>query len=168
MGKPKKEKKTEGLFKGVFMAYFILIFHVVLLGAVGCLVLFFRGFVQYMLWIFLGGTALILASALYFLRRFRKEKEALGDTLRSPAFRGRSVEISLLGGMASVKLGQSQSPSENPALDGSGVMEPARQLEDPTTARIRELSALARLLEEDLITREEYNKVKQQIFKAYG
>ena len=40
------------------------------------------------------------------------------------------------------------------------------QLEDPETARIRELTELARLFEKNLITSEEYNKAKNQILKV--
>jgi hypothetical protein len=39
------------------------------------------------------------------------------------------------------------------------------QLEDPETVRIRELAELARLLENDLITREEFNEAKQRLFQ---
>jgi len=41
------------------------------------------------------------------------------------------------------------------------------QIEDPTTMRIKELTNLARLLEDKMITQEEYNKAKQQIFKSF-
>ena len=39
-------------------------------------------------------------------------------------------------------------------------------LEDPASARIRELSELVRLLESDLITLEEFNSVKRQLFQS--
>lgn len=166
--KKKKEKKAEGLFKGVFMAYFILIFHLLLLVALGGMVLFFRGFVEYMLWIFLGVAALVLGSGIYFIHRMRKGKKSLGDVLRSPHFKDRSVEVSFLGGLASVRLGApGQAAPVGPLLE-NGVADPRLQLEDPSSMRIRELNALARLLEDDLITREEYNKAKQQLFNSYS
>ncbi len=167
--KQKKEKKAEGLFKGVFMAYFILIFHLVLLVGLGAMVLFFRGFVEYMLWIFLGVTAIILGSGLYFIRRFRRDKTSLKEALHSPAFKDRSVEVSLLGGLASVRLGAPANPipPAGPLLEDNGA-NPRLQLEDPSSMRIRELNALARLLEDDLITREEYNKAKQHLFNSYS
>ncbi len=163
-----KEKKEGGLFKGVFVAYFILLFHVALLVIVGCMVLFFRGFIQYTLWIFLGIGSLILLSGLLFLRRMIREKRSLGEMLDSSTFKGRSVEVSLLGGLASLKLGAPGEPRMNepdryPAIEHQPG--PA-QLEDPTTARIRQLTDLARLLEQDLITLEEYQKAKQQLFDA--
>jgi hypothetical protein len=169
MPKKTKEKKAEGVFKGVFMAYFILIFHLALLVGLGAMVLFFRGFIEYMLWIFLGVSALVLGSCVYFFLRLRRDKQSLGEALRSPTLRDRAVEISLLGGLASVRLGAPSAPSgpavpmlENPTTN------PRLQLEDPSSMRIRELSALARLLEDDLITREEYNKAKQHLFNSYS
>lgn len=164
----KKEKKAEGLFKGVFMAYFILIFHLVLLVGLGAMVLFFRGFVEYTLWIFLSVAVLILVSAVLFIRRMRKDKKSLGDVLRSPNFKDRSVEVSFLGGLASVRLGAPGAAAPAGPMLESGVADPRLQLEDPASMRIRELNALARLLEDDLITRDEYNKAKQQLFNSYS
>lgn len=167
--KKKKERKAEGVFKGVFMAYFILIFHLVLLLGLGSIVLFFRGFVEYMLWIFLGVTALVLGSGIYFFQRIRKDKQSLGEALRSPAFKDRAVEVSLLGGLASVRLGapMAQGGPAGPLLENP-TADPRLQLEDPTSMRIRELNALARLFEDNLITQDEYNKAKQQLFNSYS
>ncbi len=157
--KPNKKKEREGLFKGIFMAYFILILHVILLMGLACVVLFFRGVVQYMVWILSGGCILILASALYFFRRLRQEGRSLGDTLNSPVFRNRSVEVNFLGGIASVKIGKGD---KTPALDNHGINVP--QLEDPETLRLRQLKDLSRLFENDLITPEEFSQAKQRIF----
>ena len=42
---------------------------------------------------------------------------------------------------------------------------PTLQLEDRGTQQVRELAELARLLEKNLVTLEEYNQVKARIFK---
>ncbi len=157
-----KKKDGDGLFKSVLLAYFILAVHVLLIAGLGVLVLFFRGVVNYMFWIFVAGTVLICVSAYYFYRRMKAEGKTLSEMLRNPVFGGRSVEISLLGGMASVKLGD---PSQNLSIEHD-KKNGAYQLESPETIRIREIKELADLLEKDLITLEEYNKAKQQIFKA--
>ncbi len=154
-----KAKASEGVLKGVFVAYFVLLLHVLLLVGLGCLVLFFRGFVEYMLYIFLGGTALILTSALLLIRRMRRERKSLGQALDSPAFRGRSVEVSFLGGIASLRLG---TPTEAPLI-GGGPGQGVPQLESPSAARVRELRDLANLYEDDLITREEFDRAKQEL-----
>jgi hypothetical protein len=75
------------------------------------------------------------------------------------------VEVSLLGGMATVKLGQSSRP---PAIGHDAAMDIPR-LEDPDASRSRdisELSELARLLEKDLITVAEFNKAKQHLLNG--
>jgi hypothetical protein len=154
------KNESEGVFKGVMLAYLILILHVLLVVLLGFLVLFFRGVVQYMPLIFLGGTALVSLSAWLFYRKLKREGRSLRDTLRSSTFQGRPVEISLMGGMASLKVGsQGAAPTiESPTAD------PARQLEDPATIKVRELSELARLLENDLITQDEFELAKNQLF----
>jgi hypothetical protein len=159
----KSEKKNEkaGLFKGVVMAYTILVLHVLLIAGVGCLIIFFRGITEYMAWILVGCSALIIFSGYYFYRRMKEEGRSLRDTLNSPMFSGRNVEISVLGGFASLKIG---TPNHMHVLEGSDRFEPFRQLEDPAVVRIRELKTLAQLLEDNLITPEEYNQSKRELF----
>ncbi len=160
-----KNKEGDGLVKSVLLAYFILALHVLLIAGVAILVLFFRGVVNYLLWILLGGIALIGFSVFYFFMRMRAEGKSLREMLRNPVFNGRSVEVSLLGGMATVKLGQS---SQVPAIGHDAAIDIPR-LEDPGASRSREVSELmelARLLEKDLITVDEFNKAKRQLLKG--
>lgn len=161
------EKKGggEGVFKSVLLAYFILTFHVLLIAGMAVLVLFFRGVVNYMVWILLGGIALIGFSASYLIRRMRSEGKSLREMLRNPMFEGRSLEVSLLGGMATLKLGRSQAPT----LIGHDTSIDIPRLEDSETIgnrEISELTELARLLEKDLITVEEFNKAKRQLLNG--
>lgn len=155
--KPKKE--SDGLLKSVLMAYLVLALHVLIIAMICILVIFFRGIVNYMLWIFLGITLLILASGYYFYRRMRAEGKNLREMMRSPLFAGRSVEVSFMGGFASIRLNH-QGDAMPPAIE-AGVT--PLQLEDPETLRIRQLTELAGLLEKDLISREEYDIAKQQL-----
>ena len=160
-----KNKAGDGLVKSVLLAYFILALHVLLIAGVAILVLFFRGIVNYMLWIFLGGIALIGFSAFYFIRRMRAEGKSLGEMLRNPMFNGRSVEVSLLGGMATVKLSQ---PAQPPAIGHDAAIDIPR-IEDPNLSRHQEgsgLAELARLLEKDLITIDEFNQAKRQLLNG--
>lgn len=156
-----KTKEESGLFQGVFMAYSILLLHVILLAGLGCLVLFFRGLIQYMLWIFLGGSALVTYSGYRVYKRMHDERKNLGEMLRLPMFSGRSVEVNLLGGFASLKVGD-----RNDANARNSIDETFRQLEDPTTLRIRELGELARLFEHKLITLDEYNRTKNELLNG--
>lgn len=158
----KRAKDGQGLFKGVFVAYVILILHVLLVAAMGLVVLFFRGIVNYLPWIFAGASITIIATIYFFVRQMKREGRSLRQTLTLPAFHGRAVEVKLLGGLASFKM--SQPVDITPlALDDRG---PIHQLEAPRTPGIGELAEFARLLENDLITREEYERAKEEIFHS--
>lgn len=153
------------MVKSVLLAYFILALHVLLIAGLAVLVLFFRGVVSYMLWILLGGIALLGLSALYLVRRMRAEGKSLRDMLRNPMFSGRSVEVSLLGGMATLKLGQ---PTRLPAI-GHDAAADVPLLEDPDTdgsGGVSQLAELARLLEKDLITVDEFNQAKRRLLNG--
>ena len=157
-----KKEKDEGHLKSVLMAYFILVLHVILIAGLVLLVIFFRGIINYMIWIFIGGTAAILASAYHFYKRMKMEGKTLREMLNSQRFAGRTVEVNLLGGLASLKISGSKDPA---ALDttASGQF---KQIEDPDVVHNRDFFELVRLLENDLITLDEYNKFKEQILKS--
>ena len=154
-------KKDPGLFKGIMLAYFVLILHVILIAGMGLLVIFFQGVVTYMPWIFIGGVTLILGSGYLFYRRLKAHGKSLRELLNSPFLQGKSFEVKLLGGMASFKIDVDGATHPPPAITAA---EPALRLEDLTTMRLRELTELARLLENDLISPDEYNKLKRRLF----
>lgn len=153
----------DGLFKSVMVAYFILVLHVILLVGLGFLVFFLRGLAQYMHWILLCGALGILGSGYWFYRKMKAEGQSLRDTLNSPVFRDRSVEVSLLGGMASFRVGHSG--DRQPLLPAGGENRP-QQLEWSEDNQVHELTELARLLKGGLITPDEYEQAKQRIFKT--
>jgi hypothetical protein len=157
-----KKKDSDGLMKSVMMAYLILVLHVVLLMGLGILVFFFRGIIHYMLWIVLFGAAAILASGYWFYRRMKAEGRSLRDTLNSPLFRNKTVEVSLLGGLAQFRVGQ----SNGPPLLGDGQSDSTQQLEWSGESQVQELTELARLLQSGLITPDEYEQAKQKIFRS--
>ena len=157
----KMNKNSEGVFTSILAAHAILFLHLLLFAVLGVLVVFLSGVMHYMVWILLGGMAIVGLSAYLFYRRLRKEGKSLKEALRSPVFQGRQVEVSLLGGMATLKL--DQRPSRMDKAIASERHPAPLQLEDPETARIREINELARLLEKELITRDEFNKAKQRL-----
>ena len=156
----KNGKSRDGIVKSVAVAYLVLVLHLLLIAGLGVIVIFFRGVTQYLFWIVALGILGIGASLYLFFRKLRAQGKTLGQTLDSPTFAGRAVEVSLLGGFASIKLGNPASP---PTVEGPAANH--LRLEDPETRRIRELTELARLLEKNLITREEFNKAKRQIME---
>ena len=153
------QKGQNGLFKGVMMAHLILLLHGLLAAGLLVVVLFFRGLINYAGWILLGGTVLVLVIGYGIYRRIKREGRSLKEFLNSPLFRGKTIEVSILGGMASLKVGQSDPIGQ---LEASTHPDTPR-LEDPERIRVRELSELARLLENQLITQDEFNRAKSRI-----
>jgi len=156
----KDKNNREGVLKSVFTAYFILVFHIFLIAGLGILVLFFRGVVSYMLWIFLGGTGAIILMGYLMRKRMKKEGKSLNEMLSLPMFKGKSIEVSVLGGLASLKIDNSGNGKE---ID-TQILNTRSLLEDPETVHIRELTTLVHMLDKNLITIDEYNKAKQKIF----
>lgn len=156
----KKNKESDGIIRSVAVAYLILALHLLLVAGLGLVVLFFRGVTQYMFWIVILGILVISASCYIFYRRIKARGQSLGEAVNSPTFAGRPVEVNFLGGFASIKLGN---PTPPPALEGPVNMHP--QLDNQDAGHIQELTELARLLEKNLITREEFNKAKQQLIR---
>jgi hypothetical protein len=155
-------KQGENLFKAVILIHIILFLHLLIIAGLVLMVIFLRGITEYMLWIFLGVAGLFILSALLIYRRIKsKGKEMIHDIENSTLFQGRSFEVSFLRGMASLKFGRSDELKtiQNPSV------ETKFQLEDPETARIRELTELARMYEKKLITSEEYKRAKDQVLK---
>jgi hypothetical protein len=92
----------------------------------------------------------------------KAEGRSLRDTLNSPLFRNKTVEVSLLGGLAQFRVGNANAP---PQLD-QPHRESSRQLEWTGDPQVQELTELARLLKSGLITPDEYEKAKQNIFRS--
>ena len=154
-----KTKKSDGILRGVALAHLILALHVLLFAAIGLLVLFFRGVVLYLPWIFLGGFVFILLAGFFIYRWLKSQGRSLRETLNSPLLRGQSVEVSLLGGLASVRIGK----NSNTQVLEDATPGALKQLEEPITGPVRELSELVHLLESGLITRAEYEQTKKTL-----
>lgn len=180
MNRQEKKKDKDGIIKSVFVAHFILVLHILVIASIGFLVLFFRGIVIYMPWIFLGGTAAIAASCYLVYNKMKKEGKSVKEMLSLPVFKDRTVEVSLLGGLASLKVGTpiGSQTDEIKTIDAEIINHP-RRLEEPlvdlggnsgkdsqgdSSINVKELTELVRLLDNNLITSEEYNKAKEKIF----
>ena len=158
----KRTKGNENLFIAVLMTHAILFFHLLLIAGLLFMVLFFRGLIPYMVWIALAAALLFILSGFFLYRRIKaRGKQTLDDLEKSPLFGGRSFEVSFLSGLASLKFGR----QDRMRMIENGSPKPPMQLEDPETIRIRELTELARLFEKNLISSEEYDRAKNQIFK---
>ena len=159
----KPEKPTLELFKGVMLAHMILGLHVVLICLIGLIVIFFGGIARYWGWIFLVGLALTTLGAYFIYRKLKAQGRDLIRGLHGVSVpSGGSLEVSFLGGLASVKFARTGS-------SGAYELPPAPVtplLEDPETQRLRELASLAQLYEKDLITREEFERAKGTLLSS--
>lgn len=149
----------ESIFKGALLAYSILFLHVIFIVGIVILILFFRTVINYLPWILAIGGILMVGSWYLWWHRVKKRGKKLGDILQDPIFQGRTVEVTLLGGLASLKIGQPQGPL---AIDYKAPEGP-KQIVDPATARAQELTKLAALLKENLITMDEFLRVKKDL-----
>ena len=151
----------DSITKGVFLAFIILFFHVGMLLLVALLVVFFGFIIQYFAWILLGIGLVIAGTIFYILYSLKKQSSGIAEVLTMPEFKGKNVELRLFGGLASVKITDTQGSSSMLEHDGASQI---KYLESPDSTRVQDLSELARLLENDLITREEYQQAKDELF----
>jgi hypothetical protein len=161
--KLKSEKPAMDLFKGVMLAHMILGLHVALICLIGLVVIFFGGIARYWVWIFLGGLALTAAGAFFIYRRMKAQGRNIVRDLQGVSMpAGSTLEVSFLGGLASVKFARpgSSAPYELPPPSAAPL------LEDPETQRLRELASLAQLYEKNLITREEFERAKGSLLSS--
>ena len=144
----------ENIFKGVLLAHFVLFLHVVLILGLGACLFFFGGVITYLPWVLALGGVIIVGSAYLWWKYMKKRGRKLKEILKDPLFQGRTIEVSLLGGLASVRLGYSNEPVTLPH-------ERPKELPDPSIDHAKRLADLARLLKEDLITIDEYLDAKK-------
>ncbi len=159
----KTGNESTGLMKSILAAHLILILHMLLIAGLGCLILFFRGIVQYMAWILVIGSAGIFFAGWLIRRRMLKEGKQLREILSLPALSGRTIEVSVLGGMASIRL---EKPKELQSNKQPKLIENPQSLIGSESYHLRELSELVDLLNKNLITLDEYNKFKTKIINS--
>jgi hypothetical protein len=152
-------QKDSSVTGGVFLAYSIIILHALIIALLFMLIIFFRGIVHYILWITLAAIGLTFFSGLYFLRKLRNNSQKIKDILNDPAFAGRNLEIGFFGGAAVLKLNPQ---TEQPISLG---YEPQKALPDLNNNEntVNDLKKLGSLLEQNLITRDEFDRLKNEI-----
>ena len=92
-------------------------------------------------------------------KHMRRRGKKLRDILKDPVLQGRSVEVSFLGGFASIRFGRPEGP---PAIT-QGSAGDAKQLLAPDADRSEQLANLGRLLKQDLITIDEFLEAKKEL-----
>ncbi|MFO7767316.1 MAG: SHOCT domain-containing protein [Pelovirga sp.] len=158
-----QNEQNRTMFSSVLVIALILLFHIVLIvGLIGAVILF-KGIYDLRWWILAGGLLLIGASAYFFYRRVKAGKRRLRDMMNDPAFHNRNLEISLLGGMATLRVGHPDHPPNQPRMIDVSPDSAVKQLPAPSSRKIAELSELNHMLEQGLITKEEFLRLKEDI-----
>jgi len=163
-----KKNDKEGVFKNIFIAYFILLFHVVLLAGIAVFVVLIKGFFQYLPWIMAGAGLLIALCAWLVVRQMRKNSERIQEILSNDQLKNRNVEISFMGGLASFKINSSEEDSGR-LLSYPGPDNPSpgpRLIESDADRTERKMAQLNALYVKDLITKEEFDKARQSIIQG--
>jgi hypothetical protein len=158
-----EEKKELTVTKILGYVFLILAIHVAIILLIGLVIVLLHGISRYFIWVVAGGCAFFVLSILLFFRKLRKDREKLKEMLRDPAFQGKTLEISFLGGLASCRVSSPGAPGYE--LDAPAI---APQLEDPHTVKLRELQQIAQMLEKNLISESEYTRLKNEILQSYS
>ena len=162
-----RKSDKEGLFKSIFTAYFILLLHVFLLAGVGVSVVLFKGVYHYLPYILAGLAILVLCVAWIIYRRMRENSTHIRDVLSTPEFQDRTVEIKLLGGLASFKI---QAKEDNNLLldhaSSTSYGDDTRLIENSVNSAERKILELNTLYEKDLITKKEFENARQNIIQG--
>ncbi len=155
------EKTENGIFKNISVAFMILVIHVLLVGIIGVLAIFFGWMAKNAGWIILGISCITILGGYWFYRRMKSDGKVIKGVLGETSLNGKNVEISFLGGLATFKVGDSQTKQ----ITSGEPLTSVKELESPNVGETGTLPELARLYEKKLITLDEYNKAKQKILK---
>ncbi|MCF8139397.1 MAG: SHOCT domain-containing protein [Desulfotignum sp.] len=158
----------EGVFKNIFIAYFILLFHVVLLAGIAIFVVLIKGFFEYLPWIMAGAGLLVALCVWLVIRQMRKNSAQIQDILSNEQLNHRNVEISFMGGLASFKV-QSNAEDTRRLLtypEPDNLSPDTRLIETDTDKAERKMNQLNALYEKDLITKEEFDQARQSIIQG--
>nr|WP_319493442.1 SHOCT domain-containing protein [uncultured Desulfobacter sp.] len=160
-----RKKDKDGVFKNIFVAYFILLLHVFLLAGIGLSVVLFKGVYHYLPWIMAGIAILVLAIAWIIYARMRATSSSLSQVLGTPEFQDRAVEIRLLGGLATFEIKAKEQPLL-PNHTGLSSYSNAQLIESAEDRAERKLLELNALYEKDLITEKEFEKARRSIIQG--
>ncbi len=156
----------EGLFKSIFTAYFILLLHVFLLAGVGLTVVLFKGVYHYLPYIMAGLAILVLSVAWIIYRRMRENSADLRDVLSTPEFQDRTVEVKLLGGLASFKIKAKENNNLLLDHDSGHPHSDTHLIENSADKAELKMLELNTLYARELISKEEFETARQHIIQG--
>lgn len=159
------DKQKNPLLSGIVAGYLILLAHLLLIIILATAVVFIQTLAEYIEYVLAGGLLLILGSAVFFYRIVRQNGKQIINTLRNPAFQGQNIEISLLGGLASVSI---NNPEKSPQLMLDNQTPTIRALPDThsSSSPQNNLLRLADLYDRGLIDKDEFLQLKEEILTS--
>lgn len=157
-----KNYNNSGLFKSIFTAYFIVLLHVVLIAGIGVTIILFKGLYQYLPWVMGGIALLVMVISVLLYQRMKNNSVQIKDILAMPQFQDRTVEIKLLGGIASFKI----TPETNQQALIDHSYSNTLMIENNINKTEQKILRLTTLFEKDIITKEEFEKAKQNIIQG--
>ncbi len=161
-----KLKDKDGIFKSIFTAYLILFGHIFLLAGIGLLVVLFKGFYQYLPWIMSGIALWILFMTWFFYRQMKEKSSTIKDLLSFPEFRDRTVEVKLLGGLATFTMKAKDEKHMHTDHDSVINYSDKTLLTDATSETEQKIMQLTVLYEKNLLTKDEFERKKQDIING--
>lgn len=153
------QQSEHTIYKNILAAFLILSVHVMLVGGIGVVILFFYGIVNHLIWVLLG-ISCISGGGIWLYKRLKSDVQAIRD-IAGESLKGKTIEASFLGGVANFKISDSRTTG-NIRRVASGQ---PRQLTAPARDSIASLADLARLYEKNLISQDEYIRAKKKILK---
>ncbi len=161
------ESKKNPLLSGIMAGYLILLIHLLLVIILATAVVFIQALSEYIEYILGGGVLLIIASGAFFYHLLKQNGKQILNTLQNPPFPGQDIEVSLLGGLASVSIKsqsreQPQMMLENQITTLNALPEHAAAASSPSN----ELLRLSGLYDRGLINRDDFNKLKNDLLKT--
>jgi hypothetical protein len=151
------QQSEHTIYKNILAAFLILLIHVLLVGGIGVLILFFYGIVNHLIWVILGISCLS-GGGIWLYHRLKSDVKAIRN-ITGESLRGRTIEASFLGGVANFKISDSRSAGNI----SQGISGFTRRLSGPNADSMDSLADLARLYEKNLISRDEYERAKKKI-----
>jgi len=159
------ESKKNPLLSGVMAGYLVLLIHLILVIFLATAVVFIQGISEYIEYILGGGVLLIIGSGAFFYRLLKQNGKQILNTLQNPSFPGQNIEVSLLGGLASISIkGAEKSDQfmlENPAPGLRAIPELP-----PAASPRNDLLRLSELYDRGLINKEEFLRLKDDLLNS--
>ena len=140
------QQSENTIYKGIMAAFLILIMHVLLIGGIGIMVLFFYGIINHSIWMVIAITC-FFSGTVWIVRRIRESRTVINNVTGN-SLKGKTIEVSLLGGIANFKISESQ---DNLRIT-QGPSAVQKQITTSTPDNIRTLAELADLYEKKLIS----------------